>query len=161
MLRDTLQFVDLETKQGIAFLRKVAKTGGWRIIASDPSWGISFLKEIEGELGEPNVSVKVNTQTIIAQPKRVGIVKSFYDSEEVIVPAPKFINLRDAQTFAKLYLAGFKHWSIESHAGSTSSSRHGLSFASLEGTDGNCRVTLGGETVFKDGQTICSGVVEC
>lgn len=166
----TRQTIQLASKEGKAFLRKVIKHNAtcsmredWSLRASPATdWKVVFERTIPGEVGEPDEEVIVTTDQVVTIYGKTGAVKSFDDSQEVIVCEPRRVNLNgETPLAAKLLLDGF---SLEVHcsSGSTSSSRHGLSFYTLTARNrelSHYSLTIGGETVAKDGQQILSSVV--
>jgi len=92
-----------------------------------------------------------------------GSVKSFEDSDEVYIPKPTMMHLNYAavQTVAKFLLEGC-HLSICGSAGSTSSSKHGIAFVSLQCSVKGCHdtVTIGSQSTYVNGKIVCCGTVE-
>ncbi len=159
--QNTYQSVELGSKDGNKLLRKIIKDGGWVIKANAPDFEVQFVKDVRGGIGDSDVRIEIDTDLKISKPSKTGTIQSFDDAEPVIIPAPKWVTLTDGATFARLYLAGFTCWTIQASAGSTHSSKHGLSFVSLVGVHPSeyGSVTLGGETIYKDGKCICIGSV--
>ena len=161
----------VETKEGKAFLRKVAReslnlnwSDNWHAMAgASTEWRLQFRRTIKGELGEPSATVKVTTDVVIRRSGKTGLVKSFHDSKEVMVLTPRVVYL-DGQTagmVAKMILEGYS-FCIETSAGSTTSSFEGLAFYSIAATrpDFSCgSLYVGGETVTKDGRCIIRSAV--
>jgi len=160
--QDTHQTVDLETKEGKTFLRKVIRDRNWTLVANRPDFRVRFVREILGRTGEANARVEVTTEFKISKQRKSGEVKAFWDSEPVQVPEATWIHIRDASVFARLYLSGYTNWEIEACGGSTASSKQGLAFLSLRGNFPNTyeSVSIGGESVFKNGVQILSGAVD-
>ena len=165
---DTGQFVELDTKSGKAFLRRVIRGGSngseeWCLRAdSSDEWRIRFTRTIEGEAGEPDVYVTVATDARIAPQRKSGAHRSFSDSEEVIIPLARYIcvTMSTATVAAQMLLAGSR-LHIQQSSGSTSSSRLGLAFLDLEASIPGCgygTVTLD-STVFANGRQIISGSI--
>ncbi len=146
------------------FLRKVLREDGWYLYArSDSDWVITFRKTIKGDVGEPNVDVTVVLEDKVSICGKWGSVKSFEDSNEVYIPAPTRVHLSygAVRTVAKFLLEGC-HLSIYGSSGSTSSSKHGLSFVSLQcSVKGHCdTVVIGSESTYINGKIVCCGAVE-
>ena len=167
----TYQRIAIDSKEGKAFLRTVARTHNdwkneWHFRASpETDWKITFSRTICGEVGDPDVYVQVETDSVVSVDGRGGKVKSFSDSEEVFVPHATIARLTgsDVRTAARLLLDGWK-FCVQHSGGSTSSSKHGLAFVSLhverrtgENWDD---LSIGGESVFVNGSFVCRGAVE-
>jgi hypothetical protein len=162
-------------EQSVAkLLRKVARdnqsltySNSWRASASPKTeWKLRFNRTIKGKLGEPDEDIEVQTDIAVRQPSERSIgteCKSFYDSQPVIVHRPSSIHFGDSETatLAKLLSQGAE---VHLHAssGSTSSSYHGLAFYHVELTLPGfpySGVTIGSQTVTKDGKQIVAGAV--
>lgn len=146
------------------FLRKVLREDGWKIYArSTKDWHITFAKTIEGNPGEPDVDITVILEDTISVRGKWGSVKSFIDSDEVYIPSPTRLHLSysDVHVVAKLLLDGCR-LSILGSSGSTSSSKHGLAFVSLESTVRGCdgTVDVGSQSTYVHGKMVCCGAVE-
>ena len=166
---DTRQSIELDSKPGKAFLRRVIKGNidgdeDWCLRAdADSEWQIRFTRTIRGENGDPDVYVTVNTDSKVRPQRKSGPSRSFSDSDEVIIPLAKSLCLTSGtQTAvaAKMLLAG-STLDIEDSSGSTSSSKYGLAFLSLRATVPGCRwgsVTLDDST-FINGRQIIAGSI--
>ncbi len=146
------------------FLRKVLREDGWHLSArSVNDWAITFRKTIKGDVGEPDVDVTVVLEDKVNLCGKWGSVKSFEDSDEVYIPKPTMMHLNYAavQTVAKFLLEGC-HLSIYGSAGSTSSSKHGIAFVSLQCSVKGCydTVTIGSQSTYVNGKIVCCGTVE-
>ncbi len=167
----TLQSVAIDSKDGRTFLRKVMRENGqfsdnWTVWAApETDWQCKFRRTIKGKLGEPDEDVEVLTDATIRQPapRELGNVKSFGDCQPVMVCSPRSVHFNGstASMLAKLLIDGARLEVIAS-AGSTHSSQYGLSFYHVSATlpdmpYGN--LTIGYDTVAKDGCCLCSGSV--
>jgi len=170
----THQFISIDSKEGKAFLRKVARSWHewrqeWSFRASkDADWKITFSRTIRGEVGEPDACVTVETDACVTQCGHTGRVKSFDDSDEVIVPEATRVWLSgsDARTAATLLLDGWR-FDVCHSAGSTSSSKHGLAFLSLrverrgsKAKDNWDSLEIGSASVLVNGIFVIRGAVE-
>ena len=170
----THQTVSLESKEGKAFLRKVAKTHQnwseeWNLYANaSDGWRLTFSRSVKGKIGEPDVYVTVETDAAVVQEGETGLRKTCEDSKEVVVPAATRVWLRgaDARTAAAFLLDGWRFIVLHS-AGSTSSSQHGLAFLSLlaerrglKKNDNWDTVEIGSSTTLVNGTVVCRGAVE-
>ena len=167
----TYQNVKVAEKEGKAFLRKVIRQnreavfmGGWSVHASpENDWKMLFRRRIEKGVGEPEEWVEVQTDAEIRVSRRTGAIQPFADASEVQVATPKRVYVNgDSSNVAQLLLSGYD-FRVEASAGSTNSSRHGLSFYSLEATKQELThysLTVGTQTVAKDGETLIGGAVD-
>jgi len=170
----THQTISINSQECRAFLKKVANkrqdwAEEWSLYANaSDGWKVTFWRSVKGAIGEPDAYVTVETDSIVWQDGKTGRVKPFDDSEEVIVPAATRVWLRggDVRTAAKLLLDGW-HFRVQHSGGSTSSSRHGLSFLSLKAerrgvkvNDNWDTVEVGGSTTLVNGTIVCRGAVE-
>lgn len=167
----TFQHCEIDTKEGRAFLRRVARDNEkfgddrWSCGASpETGWRLTFRRTIRGGLGVPDTYVEVRTDVEVRKSGRTGQVQSFHDSDPVTVfpPARLYVSDTYTGTVAKLLTQRRSRLAIECSAGSTNSSRHGLVFYALTFTSDDLpgALTIGGDTVAKDGRIICSGTVE-
>ena len=171
----TIQRVELDTKDGKKFLRRVIRDNQtfdwdeeWRIDARPSTeWKLRFYRTQKGELGDGDNDIEVQTEHAVRLPseRETGDVKSFSDSQSVFVPRPLslLISSCDVATVAQFLLDGYS-LRIEASAGSSNSSEFGLSFIYVllqkRKPDGRTlTVQLQGDTVAKDGRPICSGAV--
>lgn len=170
----THQTVSIASKEGKAFLRKVARSrhewrNEWHFRASpETGWKITFSRTVKGSIGEPDACVTVETDAVVERRGSTGRVKSFDDSLEVIVPEATVARLSgaDARTAATLLLDGWR-FEISQSSGSTSSSRHGLAFLSLhverrgtKATDNWDSLEIGSASVLVNGSFVIRGAVE-
>jgi len=170
----TYQSVDLASKEGKAFLRKVLRdndnsgwSDGWNANArSCDDWRLDFSRTIRGKVGEPDVAVNVRTDLTVSLSGKTGpAVQSFHHSKPVCVPTPRrlFLHGTDTSALVALLLRGTDRLTICSSGGSTSSSEHGLAFIHLDAKLSDERystVQVGGTTVYKDGHRLVSGAVD-
>lgn len=160
----TMQKIEIATKDGKKFLRKVMREDGWDCYARKAEgWTLTFRKEIKAkQVGDPDSQILVETDCILGERGNTGRTQAFHDAEPVDVPAATRMRLStgDTSLMAKLLMADMKPV-ISYSAGSVHSSRHGLAFVSLRMTD---RLTYGGvsfgETIYKDGQVLTIGPAE-
>jgi hypothetical protein len=174
MTTSTVQFIAIDSKEGKAFLRKVARSWHewrqeWHFRASaETDWKVTFTRTVKGEIGEPDAYVTVETDAVVGRRGNTGLVKSFHDSDEVVVPAATVARLSgaDARTAATLLLDGWR-FEVSQSAGSTSSSKHGLAFLSLhverrgsKAKDNWDSLEIGCASVLVNGQFVVRGAVE-
>jgi len=170
----THQTISIDSKEGKTFLRKVARSchewrQEWSLRAgADTDWKITFCRMVCGEVGEPDAHVTVETDARIHRHGHTGRVKSFDDSNEVIVPEATRVLLSgaNARTAATLLLDGWR-FEVSHSAGSTSSSKHGLAFLSLhverrgsKSTDNWDSLEIGSASVLVNGVFVVRGAVE-
>ena len=163
----THQTVALDSKEGKAFLRKVARTRHewpqeWHLRASpETDWRITFIRPILGAVGEPDQRVEVCTDSVVRLDGESG-------TTPVIVPAAQYCCLSGSyvRTAAKLLLDGWR-FEISHSSGSTSSSEYGLAFLSLHaerrGTGVNDNwdtVEIGSASVAVNGTFVIRGAVQ-
>lgn len=169
----TIQNVTADSKECGKFLRKVVRDNlnssygnGWRIrFSAATGWKARFERTVKGAIGEPDSEIEVQTDFAVTMPadSRFGTIASFADSLPVVVsrPVSVWVDGSDAATLAKL-LADGSRLALVCSSGSTNSSKIGLSFYSLEAAFPGIpygAVTIGSQTVAKDGQTIVCGAV--
>lgn len=157
-------FQGVNDKDRSKFLRKVLREDGWFLSAwKDRGWALTFRKTVKGDVGEPDVDVTVVLDDKVSICGKWGNVKSFEDSNEVYIPEPRMMHLSygAVRTVAKFLLEGC-HLSIYGSSGSTSSSKHGLSFVSLQCSVKGCNdtITIGTESTYVNGKIVCCGAVE-
>jgi hypothetical protein len=160
---DTTHHIESATDRA-KFLRRVLREDGWTISArSSEDWQFVFRRTIRGKPGDPNVDVIVRIKDKFSLVGKWGNQKSFHDSDEVIVPKPTRLWLAygSQQAAVKFLLEGC-HFIISGSSGSTSSSKHGLAFVSLQvlKKDGYGTVEIGGGSVYVNGRMVCCGSVE-
>lgn len=173
----TFQTVDLATKDGAKFLRRVIRdnresfssvSSGWRVFArACDDWNLEFCRTIEGNLGDPDRAVVVRTDTTVRLSGKHGQVRTFHDSQEVYVREPRrlYLGSTDCAALAQLLLDDSSaRLAIVSSAGSTHSSKYGLSFHYFEAEIKRRGqhigfAKLGGDTVC-NGEVICSGAID-
>lgn len=170
----TNQSITIDSKEGRAFLRKVARSRHewreeWQFRASpETDWKVTFSRTVAGEVGEPDSYVTVETDAVVCRRGNTGLVKCFHDSDEVVVPEARVARLSgaDARTAATLLLDGWR-FEVSQSSGSTSSSKHGLAFLSLHVERRGCRANdnwdsleIGVASVLVNGQFVVRGAVE-
>lgn len=170
----TIQSITIDSKEGRAFLRKVARSRHewreeWHFRASpETDWKIVFSRTVKGDVGEPDVCVTVETDAVVSLYGKTGLVRSFDDSDEVRVPQATVARLSgpDARTAASLLLDDWRFEVLHS-AGSTSSSKHGLAFLSLhvekrglKADDNWDSLEIGSASVLVNGDFVVRGAVE-
>ena len=170
----TYQSVELDSKEGKAFLRKVIRhntdsnyDNAWRIHASATTdWRLEFRRTIKGAIGEPDEDITVRTDSKVGLPsdsKTGREVQSFHDSKPVWVCRPTRIFLNGETTgVARLLLDGYR-LEIQASAGSTPSSQHGISIYSVEAHNhkyGYYGYGIGGETLAINGRAIIRSTVD-
>lgn len=168
----TFTVCHIDTPAGKKFLRRVMKDNAdsswdesWGVRCGPHSeWKIEFRRTLKGEIGDPERTVVVMTDYKIPVYYEPGERKSFSDSKPVWLCPCKgiWLNRTDVGVLCSLLLHKDIRISVEGHAGSTSSSEHGISFYYLEAKSpslGGC-VRFGSETVAVHGRRVCSGSVE-
>jgi hypothetical protein len=93
----------------------------WSLRAGeDTDWKVVFHRRIDGDIGEPDATVDVETDSIVRLTGETRRVKAFSDSQEVTVPPCRSVWLhgRDAPLVAKFLLDGW-HLRVTHSAGST------------------------------------------
>ena len=167
----TLQAVEIGSKEGKAFLRRVvrqnlARRDEWTLYATqDEGWRVILYRTVAGKTGEPDQSVRVETDAGVSLTGETGLRKPFSDAAEVIVPEPRRLALHggDVRTAAKLLLDGW-HFVVTASAGSTTSSKLGLAFHRLtlerRGDTGWDIVGIGHESVYVNGDRVIAGSVD-
>ena len=164
MSNHTCQTASLDTNTGRGLLRKIArhepKWGDeWSLRAAEDTDGkVVFHRRIDGDIGEPDATVDVETDSVVRLHGETGRRKAFEDSREVTVPSCRSVWLRgrDTALAAKFLLDGW-HLRVMHSAGSTSSSQHGLSFVYLSLVKDCDEVEIGSWTVCVNGTQVCSG----
>jgi hypothetical protein len=163
-INHTCQSASLDTQTGRGLLRKIARheqrwADEWTLrAAEDTDWKVVFHRRIDGDIGEPDATVDVETDSIVRLHGETGRVKAFSDSQEVTVPPCRSVWLRgrDVPLVAKFLLDGW-HLRVTHSAGSTHSSEHGLSFIYLSLVKDCDEVEIGSWTVFVNGTLVCGG----
>ena len=169
----TFQSVQVGTKEGKAFLRKIIKHNErcmmneeWRAYAGPSNnWCWRFSRTIKGEVGEPDQHVEVQTDAKVCLPSdsKTGCeVQSFHDSKPVWVSRPRACYMNgDTAVVAKLLADGWA-FEIEASAGSTSSSEYGIATYNVFAKMPNSYygVYVGGETITVNGKQVVRSVVD-
>lgn len=165
----TMQQVAMESKEGKAFLRKVVRDNqrlGWneewdvRANAST-DWKLRFTRVVKGEIGEADSEIVVDTDLEAGRAKSGDIRQSFSDCKPVQMATIKGLTLRGADLVTLCgVLSQGAGINIAAHAGSSSSSQHGLSFyqAELSG-EGFKGLSIGSQAVAVNGQRVICGDV--
>ena len=149
-------------KDRAKLLRRVMRESGWSMSANaGDDWQVVFRRTISGKPGDPDLEVTVRLEDRVAIVGKWGDQRSFHDSEIVYVPKPTrvWLHYASAQTAAKFLLSGSK-FTICGSAGSTSSSKHGLAFVSLDALVGHDQIIIGDQSVYVHGRMVCCGSVE-
>lgn len=150
-------------KDRARFLRRVLRESGWilRASASD-DWQICFNRTIKAKHpGDADIEVHVRLKDKITPAGKWGNQRSFHDSDEVIVPKPNrcWLHYSNVETAARFLLKNCP-FMICGSAGSTSSSKHGLAFISVQAIFGTDHVMVGDQSVYINGRMVCCGSVE-
>ena len=166
----TFQTVEIDSTAGRKFLRKIIRdndTADWsdRWIARasvQTDWRLEFDRTIRGEVGEPDTIIVVRTDVHVRiHGNRGTAVKSFHDAEPVMLPEPARLTITSGlNDLAWLLSQPGCSISIHVSAGSTHSSHYGLGFYALTVRTKNLTGVEIGETITKDGRTICAGPVD-
>lgn len=163
MKSHTCQSISTETPTGKKLLRKIARhqqrwDDEWSLRAGeDTDWKVVFHRRIEGDLGEPDATVDVETDSIVLMRGETGRVKAFSDSQEVTIPECSSVFLgRDVSLAAKFLLDGWR-LQVTHSAGSTHSSEYGLAFVYLSLVKGLDEIKIGSCTVLVNGTLVCGG----
>lgn len=169
----TFQMCNLESPDGKKFLRKVIRDNSrlgykecWQVRAhTGTNWSLEFKRTVIPEIGESERTITVRTTTVVSVDYKAGDKQSFHDSKPVYLIGCTGIYLSSYHmntVCAILLHKNVRMW-VSGHAGSTSSSQHGISFydlkmstAELYGGD----VSVGHQTVAVNGRVVCSGSVE-
>ena len=165
----TMQRVELGTKEGKAFLRKVIRDydrlpydEGWTLRCNEGTqWRVRFERTVKGELGEPDQSVSVDSDCEIARRGKAGVDDGYGAERPITICEVRHIVFTgcDVAALCSLLLEGAPLCVVASR-GSQASSELGLSFYFVEVCGGDFRgVRIGGETIAANGRTICSGSV--
>lgn len=169
---DTFSTVDLSTRDGKKFLRRVEARWReeWQILADDSDgWRIRFWRRVDpASPGDAGATVTVETTETVANYSRPGIDGDAGEYRRpVAVPAPRRVTLTGtaARTAAGLLANGWR-LCIESNRGSVTSSDYGLAFLTLEAYRPGAGERLAqtvtiGETVCVNGAVVCRGPVDC
>jgi len=138
----TVQSVDVETKEGKQFLRRVIRENsrgswgdGWTGHASPESdWRLELRKTIKGEIGEPEQLVIVRTDVELKPRGKYGEQHEYGDTAEPTVDIPSvrraYLACSDMTLAASMLIDGWR-LQIDCHRGSQSSKAHGLGFTEL------------------------------
>ena len=174
----TRQSVESDSKEGKAFFKRVirdmkASTAKWNVRSQDGEsdeyrkvFNLSFHRTIKGEIGSPDVDVRVLTDvTVTAHLRDFGIVNQS-DSEytPVKIPLPISIDISYSNVIhlCDCILAGFT-FSIEANVGSISSSRHGIAMVGVRARNRvkGYTVAVGHDSWIINGNQVCWGCVRC
>lgn len=167
--------IQIESKDGKKFLRRVMSDAvklsydeRWQARAnSETEWKIEFSRTVKPKsVGDPEDLIVVETDCKVSLPSdhKIGMVKSFSDSKEVMVRRPTRLWLNGETPLLARLMAEEWRFEIVATGGSTSSSEYGLSFYYLYATNyskfGYYGIVCGGETVAKDGRPIIRCAVD-
>lgn len=145
------------------FLRRVLRESGWHINARErDDWQIVFTRKIKAKLaGVADVEITVRLNDKIRLTGKWGNQQLFHDSDVVCVPKPTrcWLQWGSVETAARFLLKGCT-FMICGSAGSTSSSKHGLAFVSIQAIVGKDHVMVGDQSVYVHGRMVCCGSVE-
>jgi hypothetical protein len=167
----TSQAIDTSTKDGRKFLQKVIRDnnasgwrGGWSAYASgETDWFVEFRRNVEGEIGCPDVWVTVRTSETVRRCGKTGSHRTFSDAEPVTIPEPvRLSSTSNSRTnqIARALLDGHTV-EIEISRGSTNSSQHGIGFIHLQISQYPAGSVTLDTTTFVHGKCVCSGSVDC
>ena len=163
----TFQRVEFGTKQGKAFLRRVIRESRslswneeWRARASlETDWNLVFYRTVKGKAaGDPDSEIEVSTDIHVVQAGEATV----HIGDPVVLPLPRAVHFNgDLPVVCDLIQRGYS-LSVESSAGSESSSKHGIGFLRVRAVNRDISyygATVGSETVTVNGRVVCSGVV--
>jgi len=160
---NTRQTIESDAERA-KFLRRVVREDNWTMTArASEDWQIVFTRTIKAQNpGDADIDVVVRLKDKITLVGRWGNQQSFHDSDVVCVPKPDrcWLNYGAVATAARLLLEKNSHFLICGSSGSTSSSKHGLAFVSLQALIGTDHVTFGHQSVYVHGRMVCCGSVE-
>ena len=169
----TIQSIKVDSKEGKAFLRKVARSNhSWReqwtfSASADDGWRIKFGRNVKGAIGEPDAYVTVETDAVVGKDGKWGLIQR-EEGSEVFVPEATRVWLHgsEVRTAAKFLSDGWR-FSVEHDPGSISSSKHGLTFLHLQiekhgekASDNWDALQIGCTTTFVKGTIVARGAVE-
>lgn len=171
----TFNSVDLETRDGKKFLRRVIRENEtlsslhseqWTAHASpETQFTLEFYRRVRGNVGDAEQEIRVRTTTKFSLYYEAGEKQSFYDSDPVILLPCRGVYLGATDTMRLCYFLkedGVR-LSIEGHAGSTSSSKHGIAFYAIhinwKSLPGHGGIQIGSESISVKGIPVCSGSV--
>lgn len=171
---DTRQRADVDSKEGKAFLRKVVKeckghAYKWSIgseTSEEPdTWFATFHKQINGELGSPDIDIHVRTNIAIRlTPEHFGCTeqKEYEDYSPLTVPEIRAIQFDydDVIHFCDCALRGFT-FRAERCLGSISSSKHGIVTIGVRARSYEAGYTtrIGTDTLIVNGQPVTFGSI--
>ena len=164
--------IEVESKEGRAFLRRVAKQNmssnmneEWRVLASPATdWKLVFRRTIRAKrIGDFDQDIEVETDCLVSLPSKVGReVQPFHDAKPVFVMTPSYLHFNgNSGIVAKLLADGFR-LEVTASAGSSNSSRHGISTYSVNAVNrqlGFYGLQIGTETVAMNGHVLIMGAV--
>ena len=170
----TNQTITINSKEGKAFLRKVARSRHewreqWTLSAfAVDGWRIKFGRHVKGAIGEPDSYVTVETDAVVRKDGNWGLQPATDEASEVFVPEATRVWLHgsEARTAAKFLADGWR-FSVEHSSGSVSATRHGLAFQYLQAekhgekaSDNWDSIQIGCTTTFVKGTIVCRGASE-
>jgi hypothetical protein len=168
----TFTICHIDTPDGKKFLRKVVRENesldssqAWCCRAhTGTNWKLEFRRTIKGEIGDPERTVTVMTDVEVRVDYKAGEKQSFSDSKPVYLIGCTgiWLNSYDLPVLCNLLRQKNCRVWVTGHAGSSSSSQHGLSFYDLQvkTSDLGGNVHIGNQTVAVNGRQVISGSVE-
>lgn len=169
----TFASVSLETKEGQKFLRRVIREN--ETLSSDEQWTahasretdftLEFYRRVRGNIGDAEQEIRVRTFTQFSLRYRAGEASFAGDNPVMLVDCHR-VYFGNGDTSILCYF--LKHdgikLSIEGHRGSTSTSKHGLSFyhvsAHWPALPKYTGITIGHESIAINGRPVMSGSVD-
>ena len=168
----TFTICHIDTPDGNKFLRKVVRENesldsreAWCCRAhTGTNWKLEFIRTIKCEIGDPERTVTVMTDVEVRVDYKAGEKQSFSDSKPVYLIGCTgiWLNSYDLPVLCNLLRQKNCRVWVTGHAGSSSSSQHGLSFYDLQvkTSDLGGNVHIGNQTVAVNGRQVISGSVE-
>jgi hypothetical protein len=162
-----------ESKEWNRFLKRVIRDNeasldwqcNWDLYASlETDWFLEFRRTIKGQIGDPDKLIVVRSDLQVRIDYCPGMSQSFSDSDPVMLAECKSIHISSYDMIVACTLlqnAGPRVW-VTGSAGSTSSSKLGLSFYDVQIGWSALRgryVNLGHQSVAVNGRSVCSGSV--
>lgn len=169
----TFASISIDSKDGQKFLRRVIREN--ESLNSDEQWTahasretdftLEFYRRIRGRVGDAEREIRVRTLTQFSLRYKPGNESYAGDSPVMLVECLR-VHFGHTDTSTLCYFLkndGIK-LSIEGHRGSTSTSKHGLSFyhvsAHWPALPKYTGITIGSETVAINGRSVMSGSVD-
>lgn len=170
----TFASISIDSKEGQKFLRRVIREN--ESLNSDEQWTahasretdftLEFYRRIRGSVGDAEQEIRVRTSTQFSLRYRPGNESYAGDSPVLLVECHRvYFGHTDTSTlcyFLKQH-DGIR-LSIEGHRGSTSTSKHGLSFYNVSAhwpaLPKYTGIMIGQETIAINGRSVMSGSVD-